>query len=173
MFLASKIGWAGIVFTLLTTGVLVQDFPRSTAESDSNIVGVPAFIIKNEIRKTQETLRSKGHYSGIIDGVFGLQTRASIRAYQKAQNLLITGQVDARTAAGLGVRPESTWGNSNSAGLQTGNGSGSGGGEIKRGKPSAGIRRTGGRASKTSRVEVSRATAFEDNRVDGANKQQD
>jgi peptidoglycan hydrolase-like protein with peptidoglycan-binding domain len=163
MFLASKVG-AGIVFTLLTTGALVQGFPRSAAESDSNIEGVPAFIIKSEIRKMQETLRSKGHYSGMIDGVFGLQTRASIRKYQKAQNLPITGQVDTRTAAGLGVRPESTWGNSNSAGLQTGHGSGSGGGEIRRGKPSAGISRAGGIASKTSRKEVSRATAVEDNR---------
>ena len=172
MFLASKVGWAGIVFTLLTTGALVQGFPRSAAESDSNIEGVPGFIIKNEIRKMQETLRSKGHYSGMIDGAFGLQTRASIRAYQKAQNLPITGQVDARTAAGLGVRPESTWGSSNIAGLQPGHSSGSGGGEIKRDKPSAGIRRTGDRASKTSQKEVSRATTVEDNRVDGANKQQ-
>ena len=46
------------------------------------------------------------------------------------------------------------------------------GGEIKRDKPSAGIRRGEGRARKTWRKEVSRANAAEDNRGEGANKQQ-
>ena len=106
MFLASKIGWAGIALKLLTTGILVLGFPSSAAGSDSNKEKVPAFVIKNEIRKMQETLRGKGHYRGKVDGVFGLRTRASIRAYQKAENLPITGEVDTRTADGLGVRPE-------------------------------------------------------------------
>jgi Putative peptidoglycan binding domain len=84
--------------TLLTTGVLVQGFPRSPAGSDSSKEGVAAFVIKDEITKMQETLRTKGHYQGKVDGVFGLRTRASIRAYQKAENLPVTGQVDSRTA---------------------------------------------------------------------------
>jgi peptidoglycan hydrolase-like protein with peptidoglycan-binding domain len=172
MSLASKIGWAGIAFALLTTGMLVQGFPRSQAGSESNKEGVATFVIKNEIRKMQETLRDKGHYRGKIDGVFGLQTRASLRAYQKAENLPITGQVDTRTADGLGIRPESKWGDSNSGGREVGYRSDRAGGEMKREKPSAGIRRGEGKASKTSRKEVSRTTAIEDNRGDGANKQQ-
>jgi peptidoglycan hydrolase-like protein with peptidoglycan-binding domain len=172
MFLASKIGWAGIAFTLLTTEMLVQGFPRSAAGSDSNKEGVAAFVIKNEIKKIQETLRNKGHYRGKVDGVFGLRTRASIRAYQKAENLPVTGEVDNQTADVLGVRPESNWGSSNRAGREVGHGSDWAGGEIKRDKPSAGIRRAEGRTSKTSRKEVLRATAIEDNRGDGANKQQ-
>jgi peptidoglycan hydrolase-like protein with peptidoglycan-binding domain len=168
MFLASKAAWAGIVFILLTTRV---SGPRPTplASGASNeVLGVGH---GNEIKKMQETLRDKGHYRGKVDGVFGLRTRASIRAYQKAENLPITGQVDTRTADGLGVRPESNWGNSKSAGREVGHGSDRAGGEIKRDKPSAGIRRAEGRASKTSRKEVLRATAIEDNRADGANKQ--
>jgi peptidoglycan hydrolase-like protein with peptidoglycan-binding domain len=78
--------------------VLVQGFPRSPAGSDSSKEGVAAFVIKDEITKMQETLRTKGHYQGKVDGVFGLRTRASIRAYQKAENLPVTGQVDSRTA---------------------------------------------------------------------------
>ena len=54
----------------------------------------------------QETLRDKGHYRGKIDGVFGLRTRASIRGYQKAENLPVTGQLDTPTAGKLGVAPE-------------------------------------------------------------------
>jgi peptidoglycan hydrolase-like protein with peptidoglycan-binding domain len=172
MFLASKIEWAGIALTLLTIGILVLGFPLSAAGSDANKENVPAFVIKNEIKKMQETLRGKGHYRGKVDGVFGLRTRASIRAYQKAENLPITGQVDARTADGLGVRAELSWIDSQSARLEAGHVSDGASGEVKRDKPSAGIRWVTRRASKPSRKEISRATPVEDNRGNGANKQQ-
>jgi peptidoglycan hydrolase-like protein with peptidoglycan-binding domain len=180
MFIARRIGWAGIALTLLaltllTTVTLAQGFPRSTAGSDShkpNKQGGAAFVIKDEIKKMQETLRDRGHYLGKIDGAFGLRTRASIRAYQKAENLPITGQVDSRTADGLGLRPESTWDNPKSAWLEVGRGSDIVVGEMNRDKPSAGIRRVQGRASKPARKEVLRATAIADNRGDGADKQQ-
>jgi peptidoglycan hydrolase-like protein with peptidoglycan-binding domain len=135
MVLASKVGWVGTAVTLLTTGMLVHGFPRNTAGSDSNKEGVAA-VHQSDIKKMQETLRNKGHYGGQVDGVFGLQTRASIRAYQKAENLPITGQVDPRTADGLGVRPEGR--------EEIGNG-------TPRGKPSAGIKwaKRSGRTSKT------------------------
>jgi len=58
------------------------------------------------VNELQEALRNKGHYRGQIDGVFGLRTRASIRVYQKAENLPVTGNLDKETAGRLGVRPE-------------------------------------------------------------------
>jgi peptidoglycan hydrolase-like protein with peptidoglycan-binding domain len=168
MSLASKIGWAGIAFTLLTTGMLVQGFPRNAAGPDSNKEGVAAFVVKNEITKMQEILRDKGHYRGKVDGVFGLRTRASIRAYQKAENFPITGQVDTRTADGLGVRPESTWDNSKSGGRERGHGSDRAGGEINREKPSAGIKwaQGSGRKSKTLRQAVKTVAAPESGGAD-------
>ncbi len=169
MFFAIKTRWGAIAMTLLTTGMLWQAFPRSPAESNSKKEGVAVFIIKNEIKKVQETLRGKGYYGGKVDGVFGLRTRAAIRAYQNAENFPITGQVDIRTAVGLGVRPESNW---EGAGRQVGQSSDIVVGEIKKDKPSAGIRRVEGRPSKTTRTEVSRVTAMEDNRGGGATKQQ-
>ncbi len=172
MFLARKIGWAGIALTLLTTGMSLQAFPRSAAGPDSDKRKVAAFVVKNEIRKMQEILRDKGHYRGKVDGVFGLRSRASIRAYQKAENLPITGQVDRKTADGLGLRPESTWAGSKSAGREVGHGTNSAGGEMKGNKPSAGIRRVERRPSNLSRKEVSRATAVGDNRGDSTNKPQ-
>jgi peptidoglycan hydrolase-like protein with peptidoglycan-binding domain len=48
---------------------------------------------RNDVRKIQQTLQDKGHFRGEIDGVFGLRTRASIRAFQKAENLAATGQL--------------------------------------------------------------------------------
>jgi peptidoglycan hydrolase-like protein with peptidoglycan-binding domain len=172
MLLASKIGSVGITLTLLTTGMLAPRLPQGAPGSDSIKKGVAVFVVKNEIKKVQETLRNKGHYAGQVDGVFGLRTRASIRAYQTAESLPITGQVDTRTAAELGVRPESNWDNSQSARRQVGYSSDTIVGEISRDKPSAGIRWAAGRARKTLRREVSRATAIEDNRKGGANEQQ-
>jgi peptidoglycan hydrolase-like protein with peptidoglycan-binding domain len=151
MSLANKIGSAGIAFAFLTTGISVQGFPRNPAGSDSNKQGVATFVTKNEISKMQETLLIKGHYRGKVDGVFGLRTRASIRAYQKAENLPVTGQVDALTADRLGIRPEANWDNSKSAGQEMGHGSDRAVGEIKRDKPSAGIRRAERRTNKTLR----------------------
>ena len=172
MFFASKIGWAGIAFTLLTIGMLVKGFPQIPAKADSHKERVAAFVSKDEITKMQEILRDKGYYQGVVDGVFGLRTRASIRAYQKAENLPITGQVDTRTAAGLGVRPEASWDSSARAPMATGHRIDRAGDVMEREKPSAGIRRAERRASKASRKEVSKATALEQNDGDGANKQQ-
>ncbi len=172
MLLASKIVWAGMAFTLLTTGMSVQGFPRSPAGSEPNPEGVTVFVVKNEVRKVQETLRGKGYYGGKVDGVFGLRTRAGIRVYQKAQSLPITGQVDTRTAAALGVRPESNWDNSQRPERQVGHSNDIVVGEFKRAKPSAGIRRTEDRARTTPRREVSSASAVEDNRKGGATRQQ-
>jgi peptidoglycan hydrolase-like protein with peptidoglycan-binding domain len=166
MLLASKIVWAGIAITLLTTGMLAQGFPRSPAESDSSKEGVAAFVIKNEITKMQETLRTKGHYQGKVDGILGLRTRASLRAYQKAENLLVTGQVDTPTANRLGVRPELSWGDSQSASREVGHSSDGASGETKKDKPSAGIKwaKGSGRTRKTPRKAVKTVAAPESGR---------
>jgi peptidoglycan hydrolase-like protein with peptidoglycan-binding domain len=133
MFLANKIGWAGIAFTLLTTGMSVQ--------------GVPA----TRSRIWVQQLPDKGHHPRKVDGVFGLRTRASIRAYQEAENLPITGQLDTQTAGKLGVRPVGR--------EETGH-------ETTTGKPSAGIKwaKSSGRTSKTLPKAVKTVAARESGR---------
>jgi peptidoglycan hydrolase-like protein with peptidoglycan-binding domain len=134
MFLASKAAWAGIVFIVVTTGISgPHSTPLLAAEADLNKeeTAVPR---RDDVKKMQQTLRGKGHYRGEADGVFGLRTRASIRGFQRAENLPITGQLDAQTADKLGVKPE---------------GGGETNYETTQGKPSAavewaeGSRRTG------------------------------
>ena len=105
MFLASKAAWAGIVFILLTTGV-AGPRPTPLASVANLSKEVPAAENRNDVKKMQQSLRGKGHYRGEVDGVFGLRTQASIRGFQKAENLPATGQLDAQTADKLGVRPE-------------------------------------------------------------------
>jgi peptidoglycan hydrolase-like protein with peptidoglycan-binding domain len=135
MFLAGKAACAGIIFLLLATWI---SGPRPT-----KVVPVPnlskeepAVGPRTDILKMQETLRDKGHYRGKIDGVFGLRTRASIRAFQKAQGQPATGQLDIQTASKLGVTPE---------------GRGKTGNETTQDKPSAGIRSVRG-SRRTSKI---------------------
>jgi peptidoglycan hydrolase-like protein with peptidoglycan-binding domain len=105
MFLASKAAWAGTVFILLTTWIS-EPRPTPLAPAANLSREVPAVEHRNDVKKMQQTLRDKGHYRGKVDGVFGLRTRASIRGFQKAENLPVTGQLDTQTAGKLGVRPE-------------------------------------------------------------------
>jgi peptidoglycan hydrolase-like protein with peptidoglycan-binding domain len=128
MLLAGKAACSGIVFILLTIGV---SGPRPTPLAlGANLPKeVPAVRNRNDVRKMQQTLQDKGHYRGEVDGVFGLRTRASIRGFQKAENLPVTGQIDTQTAGKLGLRPE--------GGEETGD-------ETTKDKPSAGIKRAKG-----------------------------
>jgi peptidoglycan hydrolase-like protein with peptidoglycan-binding domain len=105
MLLAGKIVCAGFVFILLTAGISgTRPTPlTSGVDLSKQLAAIPH---PNDVGKMQQSLLDKGHYRGKVDGVFGLRTRASIRAYQKAENLTVTGQLDNQTARKLGVAPE-------------------------------------------------------------------
>ncbi|MFZ0805236.1 MAG: peptidoglycan-binding domain-containing protein [Candidatus Sulfotelmatobacter sp.] len=104
MFLASKIVCAGIVFVLLTTGISgTRPMPLVSADVSKELPTIPH---PSDVNKMQQILQDKGHYRSKVDGVLGLRTRAGIRAYQKAENVPVTGQLDRETARRLGVDPE-------------------------------------------------------------------
>ena len=140
MFLASKAACAGIVFLLLATGIS-RPRPALTASGPNLRNEVPAVGHGNDVKKMQQTLSDKGHYRGEIDGVFGLRSQASIRGFQKAENLPATGQLDLQTAGRLGVTAQHHDKTAYS---------------ITQSKPSAGIQRVRGSrpTSKTPRKAV-------------------
>ena len=53
------------------------------------------------VKQTQELLKSKGYYSGKVDGVAGPKTKSALEAYQRAQNLPLSGTIDSKTAERL------------------------------------------------------------------------
>ena len=105
MLLAGKVGCIAIAFLLLATGM---SGPRSTPPPSGAQAGpdAPGITYPDNVITMQQSLHDKGHYRGKVDGVFGLRTRAGIRAYQKAENLPVTGQLDIQTAARLGITAE-------------------------------------------------------------------
>jgi hypothetical protein len=106
MFLACKIACSGIVFLLMTPWIS-GPLPTPVDSGTNHSAEGPGETHCNDVEGMQQILQDEGHYRGKIDGVVGLRTRASIRRFQKAENLPVTGQLDVQTAGKLGVRPES------------------------------------------------------------------
>ena len=143
MLLAGKVACTGIAFLLLAIGI---SGPRSTPLASGPKLSAEGRGIANpdNVIRMQQTLQDKGCYHGKLDGVFGLRTRASIRTYQKAENLPVTGQLDTQTAAKLGVTAEIRDENDY---------------ETTQAKPSAGVKwaHGSGRRSKLPRKTVTRS----------------
>ena len=117
MFLSSRTVGTGIVFAVLTTGMLALSLTCLPAGSELR-KEAPAPLQTNDVKKLQQALQDRGHYRGKIDGVLGLHTRASIREFQKAENLPVTGQINLQTAGKLGVAWQDIVGNGRQIGPQ-------------------------------------------------------
>jgi peptidoglycan hydrolase-like protein with peptidoglycan-binding domain len=168
MFRTSKVMWARVVFTFLTTGVFGLSMTLLAFGDDSKEKH-PAVLHHDDVKKLQETLRDKGYYSGKIDGRVGPQTREGIRKYQKAENLQVTGHLDTETAGKLGVGPESVGGSFKGAGQEVGKGGAEFGHEMKEGKPLAAGKEVGkgvGRAGEKVGEGVKKAGTTESDRGD-------
>jgi peptidoglycan hydrolase-like protein with peptidoglycan-binding domain len=58
--------------------------------------------------EVQEALKAKGNDPGPIDGRMGPKTRAALKAFQEANGLKGTGQLDNQTAEKLGIAKMAT-----------------------------------------------------------------
>ena len=128
---------------------------------------------KDDIKKVQRSLNDKGFHPGKVDGVLGSRTRAGIREYQKAENLPVTGRLDAETAGKLGVGPESIGGNFKGAGKEVAEGSKEAAHEATSGKPLAAGKEFGkgiGRAGEKVGKGVRKAVTLESDRGDREKK---
>jgi peptidoglycan hydrolase-like protein with peptidoglycan-binding domain len=63
---------------------------------------------RSEVRRLQLALREHGFYQGEIDGIVGPQTYGALGAFQRSQDMPVTGRLDLRTANALEYGPVET-----------------------------------------------------------------
>jgi Putative peptidoglycan binding domain len=91
-------------------GVLIPGFSYDDAEPHP--ITPPTFIYRigaanmraSVVTKIQQALATKNISPGVIDGVFGGNTAASVAAFQAREGLLVDGQVGPATAKALGIK---------------------------------------------------------------------
>lgn len=70
--------------------------PTDTAESIDELSVLEKSLSRSAKRAVQRELRNLGHYRGLVDGIFGPQTRTAISAYQSARDDTPTGVLSRR-----------------------------------------------------------------------------
>lgn len=57
----------------------------------------------SEVRQIQTKLKNWGYYKGSVDGIFGSQTLAAVKSFQRKNGLAVDGIVGEKTLAALGI----------------------------------------------------------------------
>ncbi len=57
----------------------------------------------DDVKFVQVALNKNGFNCGTADGVFGQKTEKAVKAFQKANGLVVDGEVGKNTAAALGI----------------------------------------------------------------------
>jgi peptidoglycan hydrolase-like protein with peptidoglycan-binding domain len=167
MFLTRNMAWRWAGFTFLAAGVLGLSLTPLASAAD---------LSRKDVKKAQTSLSDKGFNPGPADGLLGPRTRASIRQYQRSEDLPVTGRLDAQTAGKLGVGSESMGGRFKAAGHDVADGSKELGHEMKQGKPLAAGKEFGkgmGRAGRNIGRGVVKGVGTDSDRGDREEKAED
>lgn len=85
-------------------------YPVTIGDDSSLAPGVPGVTEENtsdmttdEVRRVQQALAADGYDPGRSDGAMTNDTRAAIREFQKDNGIVMTGSIDSKTAARLGI----------------------------------------------------------------------
>jgi len=90
-----------VVRSVLATALALALAPAAFAGNEA------PFVDTDTIRHIQQTLQRRGFDPGVVDGRMGLATQEAIRAFQRAESLEATGQLNSRTLIALGLQDAS------------------------------------------------------------------
>lgn len=98
-----------IIIFLIITGffILINRYNRVEALSKYGSSGA-------EVTKIQEKLKRWGYYNGSVDGVYGSQTVAAVKSFQRKNGLTVDGIAGTRTLAAMGINSSSSGSSGNS-----------------------------------------------------------
>ncbi len=96
----------------------------------------------NEVKQIQEKLKRWGYYNGSVDGIYGSQTLAAVKSFQRKNGLTVDGIAGEKTLAAMGITSSnsssSSTSNSNDVNLLAHIIYGEGRGEVYRGQVAIG-----------------------------------
>lgn len=95
-----------IAFLVLTTCICVGTaIPNAGTETDT--AAYAAALRQGSsgatVKKVQQKLKNWGYYSGSIDGIYGKNTVAAVKLFQKKNGLTVDGIAGTKTLAAMGI----------------------------------------------------------------------
>ena len=103
-----------IIAFLLIIGVVTSIFIAST---EKNIVQALSKYGSrgSEVRTIQEKLKRWGYYNGNVDGIYGSQTTAAVKSFQRKNGLTVDGIAGTNTLRAMGIYTSSNVSSSSSS----------------------------------------------------------
>lgn len=90
-------------YIFYTTVIYGQDLMKETGDVSESLQLLKEGSSGPLVKQLQQALKEKGFNPGTIDGVFGLGTKAAVRAFQQANKLEADGLVGQQTWNALGI----------------------------------------------------------------------
>lgn len=90
-----------ILSVSLTAILLFTDIIRSSDSAEA--ASVKQGSTGATVKQIQQNLKAWGYYNGNVDGIYGSQTVAAVKYFQRTHKLTVDGIVGSKTAAALGI----------------------------------------------------------------------
>ena len=106
-YLLGALGLAAVASGSLVVMVAVQYYglandAQALVSAEQRPVDSSAIYLE-QMKLTQDTLKSFGYAAGVSNGIMRFETASALRAFQREQGLKITGQANPETLAALGI----------------------------------------------------------------------
>ncbi len=95
-----------IAFLVLTTCICVGTaIPNAGTETDTAayVAALRQGSSGATVKKVQQKLKNWGYYSGSVDGIYGKNTVAAVKLFQKKNGLTVDGIAGTKTLAAMGI----------------------------------------------------------------------
>lgn len=96
--LSKKFVWPFVMMTVTVITICMMVIPAKAQP-----VAIGWGDSGDNVKKVQSRLKQWGYYDGAVDGIYGSETEAAVRLFQKRNGLTVDGVVGDRTAAAIGI----------------------------------------------------------------------
>lgn len=99
----------GVLICIVTIGFII-------ASNNNSVEALSKYGSSGEeVKQIQTKLKSWGYYNGSIDGIYGSQTLAAVKSFQKKNGLTVDGIAGSETLAAMGITSSSSNSSSSSS----------------------------------------------------------